>query len=165
MAYGSGFFRTSYAADMAVVDTRLRRAGLALLFVAALALPRIASPFVIELVSQAALAAVGALALNLLTGMAGQVSLGHAGFLAAGAFTVGVLVEAWKVGPLVTFPAAALVGVDNQNPGVLRAGDGGVSLGADRRERMAEDRRAGSASALDRVVRRVILNDKHLFGP
>ena len=110
MAHGSGFFRTSYAADMAVVDTGLRRVGLVLVFAVALLLPRIASPFVIELVSQAALAAVGALALNLLTGMAGQISLGHAGFLAAGAFTVGVLVEAWKAGPLVTFPAAALVG-------------------------------------------------------
>ena len=110
MAYGSGFFRTSYDADMAVLDTGLRKASLALMVAAALALPHAASPFVVELVSQAAFAAVGALALNLLTGMAGQVSLGHAGFLAAGAFTVGVLVEAWKAGPLVTIPAAALVG-------------------------------------------------------
>jgi branched-chain amino acid transport system permease protein len=110
MAYGSGFFRTSYGADMAVIDTGLRKIALGLLLAAALVLPRVASPFVVELVSQTALAAVGALALNLLTGMAGQVSLGHAGFMAAGAFTVGVLVEAWKAGPLVTIPAAALVG-------------------------------------------------------
>jgi len=110
MAYGSGFFKTSYEADMAVLDSGVRRVALAMLVIGLLALPRVASAFVLELLSQAALAAVGALALNVLTGMAGQVSLGHAGFLAAGAFTVGVLVEGWKAGPLVTFPAAAIVG-------------------------------------------------------
>jgi branched-chain amino acid transport system permease protein len=110
MPYGSGFFKTSYEADMALVDSGARRIALTLFVAALLLLPRVASPFAIELVSQAALAAVGALALNVLTGMAGQVSLGHAGFLAAGAFTVGVLVEGWKLGPLVTLPAAALVG-------------------------------------------------------
>ncbi|MGH2667749.1 MAG: branched-chain amino acid ABC transporter permease, partial [bacterium] len=72
--------------------------------------PGLASRFVLELVSQAALAAVGALALNLLTGMAGQVSLGHAGFLAAGGFTVGMLVEGIAAPPWLTLPAAAVVG-------------------------------------------------------
>ena len=110
MAYGSGFFKTSYRADMALLDTGVRRVALATLAAGVLVLPYATSAFVIELISQAALAAVGALALNLLTGMAGQVSLGHAGFLAAGAFTVGVLVEGWRAGPLVTLPAAALVG-------------------------------------------------------
>src|SRR6185436_135036 len=110
MAYGSGFFKTSYEADMAVLDSGVRRVALALLVIGLLALPHVASAFVLELLSQAALAAVGALALNVLTGMAGQVSLGHAGFLAAGAFTVGVLVEGWKASPLMTFPAAAIVG-------------------------------------------------------
>ena len=37
------------------------------------------------------LASIGALSLMLLTGYAGQISLGHAGLLAAGAFTVGIL--------------------------------------------------------------------------
>jgi len=110
MAHGSGYFKTSYAADMALLDTGLRRGALGALLVLLLLLPRIASGFALELLSQTALAAVGALALNVLTGMAGQVSLGHAGFLAAGAFTVGVLVESWKVGPVVTLPAAAAVG-------------------------------------------------------
>jgi branched-chain amino acid transport system permease protein len=110
MAYGSGYFKTSYEADMALVDTGVRRLALGLLAIGLALLPRVASPFVLELLAQVALAAVGALALNVLTGMAGQVSLGHAGFLAAGALTVGVLVEGWKVGPLVTLPAAALVG-------------------------------------------------------
>ena len=110
MALGGGYFKTSYEADLALVDTRLRRAAVTAFVVALLVLPRFASSFVIELASQAALAAIGALALNVLTGLAGQISLGHAGFLAAGAFTTAALVERGLVSPLITLPASALVG-------------------------------------------------------
>jgi branched-chain amino acid transport system permease protein len=110
MAFGGGYFKTTYAGDLALVDTRLRRTALGLLIVALLLLPRLASGFVLDLVTQTALAAVGALALNLLTGLAGQVSLGHAGFIAAGAFTTAVLVEHSLPSPLLALPAAALVG-------------------------------------------------------
>jgi branched-chain amino acid transport system permease protein len=110
VAYGSGAFRTSYEADMALVDSVPRWLGLAALGLGLLALPRFASAVVIELVSQTALAAIAALALHLLTGMAGQVSLGHAGFLAVGAFTVGVLSESLRAPAIVTLPAAALAG-------------------------------------------------------
>ena len=48
--------------------------------------------------------------LMLLTGYAGQVSLGHAGLLAAGAFTVGILFKELQAPFWVTLPAAALVG-------------------------------------------------------
>jgi hypothetical protein len=63
---------------MALVDTRLRRVAVVALLLALIALPAVASGFVLDLAAQAALAAIGALALNLLTGFAGQVSLGHA---------------------------------------------------------------------------------------
>src|SRR3989454_11321150 len=110
MAQGGGYFKTTYAGDLALVDTRLRRRALAAFVVALLVLPRVASPFTLDLVAQTALAAVGALALNLLTGLAGQISLGHAGFIAAGAFTTGVLVENGLRSPLIALPAAAAVG-------------------------------------------------------
>ena len=110
MAYGSGYFKTTYAADMALVDTRLRRVSLALLIVALAALPGMASPFVLDLATQAALATIGALALNILTGLAGQISLGHGGFLAAGAFTTAIFVEEFKTPALVNLAAAAVVG-------------------------------------------------------
>jgi branched-chain amino acid transport system permease protein len=110
VALGGGYFKTSYEADLALVDTRLRKAALGGLVVALLLLPRIASGFVLDLASQVALAAMGALALNVLTGLAGQISLGHAGFLAAGAFTTAALVERGISTPLVTLPVTALVG-------------------------------------------------------
>src|SRR2546429_6120746 len=110
MARGGGSFKTRSASDLALVDTRSRRPALALMILALLVLPRLVSPFILDLVAQTALAAIGALALNLLTGLAGQISLGHAGFIAAGAFTTGVLVESGVKSPLVALPAAAVVG-------------------------------------------------------
>src|SRR5215510_10729707 len=107
MGYGSGGFKTTYEADMAIVDTRPRRLAVAVLLIALAGLPWVASPVLVELLSQTALAAIGALALNVLTGMAGQVSLGHAGFLAAGAFTTAALVERGVVSPLATLPTTA----------------------------------------------------------
>ncbi|HXJ83287.1 MAG TPA: branched-chain amino acid ABC transporter permease [Candidatus Methylomirabilis sp.] len=110
MASGSGYFATTYEADLRLVDTPLRWSALCALVIALTALPLLASPFVLELVTQTALAAVGALALNILTGLAGQISLGHAGFIAAGAFTTAMLVEAGWGSPLATIPSAAVVG-------------------------------------------------------
>ena len=106
----SGYFRTGYEQDLALVRTRLERTSLAVFIVALLAFPLIASPFQLDLACQVFLACVGALSLMLLTGYAGQISLGHAGLMAAGAFTVGILFQETKAPFWMTLPAAALVG-------------------------------------------------------
>ena len=72
--------------------------------------PLIASPFQLDLACQVFLASIGALALMLLTGYAGQISLGHAGLIAAGAFTAGILFRELNAPFWVTLPAAGLVG-------------------------------------------------------
>src|SRR5574341_1708624 len=109
MAGGSPYLRTNYREDMAVLDTPSRRVGLALGLVLALCLPFVVSPFWLHLANLVALATIGAVALNLLTGVCGQVSLGHAAFLAVGAFTAAILVEQLKVPfPLVLMGAAAV---------------------------------------------------------
>jgi branched-chain amino acid transport system permease protein len=106
----SGYFRTDYGQDLALVETRLERVSLAALLVALVAFPFLASAFLIDLASQVFLAAVGALALMLLTGYAGQVSLGHAGLLAAGALTAGILAKEAAQPFWVTVAAAGIVG-------------------------------------------------------
>jgi branched-chain amino acid transport system permease protein len=106
----SGYFRTDYRADLALVHTRLERVGLALFALALIAFPFLASPFQLDLACQVFLAAIGALSLMLLTGHAGQISLGHAGLLAAGAFTVGILFREANAPFWITLPAAAVVG-------------------------------------------------------
>ena len=77
---------------------------------AVLAFPLIASPFQLDLACQVFLASIGALSLMLLTGFAGQISLGHAGLIAAGAFTVGILFRETNAPFWITLPAAAVVG-------------------------------------------------------
>ena len=106
----SGYFRTNYRQDFALIQTRLERTSLGLFALVLLALPLVASPFQLDLACQVFLACVGSLSLMLLTGYAGQISLGHAGLLAAGAFTVGILFREVNAPFWVTLPAAALVG-------------------------------------------------------
>ena len=72
--------------------------------------PFLASPFHLDLACQVFLAAIGSLSLMLLTGYAGQISLGHAGLLAAGAFTAGILFTKSNAPFWITLPAAAVVG-------------------------------------------------------
>jgi branched-chain amino acid transport system permease protein len=107
----SGYFRTGYAADLALVGTHAAVMWLAVFLLALLAFPLIASPFQLDLACQVFLACIGSLSLMLLTGYAGQISLGHAGLIAAGAFTVGILFREMHAPFWLTLPAAGLVGV------------------------------------------------------
>ena len=106
----SGYFRTDYAQDLALTQTRLERASLLAFAVMLAAFPFLATAFYLDLACQVFLAAIGALSLMLLTGYAGQISLGHAGLLAAGAFTAGILFREFNAPFWVTLPAAAAVG-------------------------------------------------------
>ena len=106
----SGHFRISYAQDFALVETRLQRVALAVFALLLVGFPFAASPLWLDLAAQVFLAAIGSLSLMLLTGYAGQVSLGHAGLIAAGAFTTGILFKEVNAPFWVTLPAAAVVG-------------------------------------------------------
>lgn len=110
-AHASGYFRTSHGQALALLETRAQRSLAGILACALLLFPWLGNAFVIDLASQVFLAVVGAVALMLLTGYAGQVSLGHAGLLAAGAFTTGVLFKETGAPFWLTLPASALVGL------------------------------------------------------
>ena len=106
----SGYFRTRYTEDSALLDTRSRKFWLAVLLAGLAAYPFAANVLWLELANQVLLASVGAIALMLLTGYAGQISLGHAGLLAAGAFTTGILFKELSAPFWVTLPASAVLG-------------------------------------------------------
>src|ERR1039458_5208651 len=110
MPRASGYFRTGYAQDLALTQTRLERVSLLVFAVMLAAFPFLVTAFYLDLACQVFLAAIGALSLMLLTGYAGQISLGHAGLLAAGAFTAGILFREFDAPFWVTLPAAAGVG-------------------------------------------------------
>tara|TARA_R110000772_G_scaffold58952_7_gene133597 strand:- start:1903 stop:2955 length:1053 start_codon:yes stop_codon:yes gene_type:complete len=73
--------------------------------------PTVASPFHLDVAVQIFIAAIGALALMVLTGIAGQISLGHAGLMATGAFTTAILYKETGAGIWITLPASALSGI------------------------------------------------------
>ena len=106
----SGYFRTDYGQSIALIQTRTERAGVIALIAVLLGFPFLASAFYLDLANQVFLASIGSLSLMLLTGYAGQISLGHAGLLAAGAFTAGILSKELNAPFWITLPAAAVVG-------------------------------------------------------
>ncbi|HVL59644.1 MAG TPA: branched-chain amino acid ABC transporter permease [Burkholderiaceae bacterium] len=110
MAHASGYFRTDYRRDLWLLDTRAQHVAAAAGVAVVVLVPAVASPFLLDLANQFFLASIGAIALMLLTGLAGQVSLGHAGLLAAGAFTAGILFKEFDAPFWLTIPAAAMTG-------------------------------------------------------
>lgn len=76
----------------------------------ALALPSMLTTGWLSIANQSLIAMIGAMALNLLMGTTGQISLGHAGFIAAGAFTSAALVTHIEAPFALSLVAAAMVG-------------------------------------------------------
>lgn len=110
MAFASGYFKTSYRADLCLVETKGQWAALIVLLAGLVIYPAVASPLLMDLANQVFIALIGAVALMLLTGFAGQISLGHAGLIAAGAFTTGILFRETHAPIWITLPASGIVG-------------------------------------------------------
>ncbi|MDE0122771.1 MAG: branched-chain amino acid ABC transporter permease [bacterium] len=122
---GRPHLHTSYSADQALMPTTTKKVALAIFLVLA-ALAPIASSIPIypdflgnndwmKLLSHVAIFGIGALGINLLTGVAGQVSLGHAFFMGLGAY-VGVVFGApagdlwgWGLPMWIWLPMAGII--------------------------------------------------------
>ncbi len=110
----SGVYKTSYEADMALYPLPIARyAALASLACLAL-LPLALDSHAMALVNLMALAAIGAIGLNILVGYTGQVSLGHGAFMMVGSYTAAILSARYDVPFWLGIPAggamAAAVG-------------------------------------------------------
>jgi branched-chain amino acid transport system permease protein len=79
--------RISYLEANEVLSRPYQKVLVALLLAAAVILPAGSSTFFVHLMNLCFLASIGALGLAILTGYCGQISLGHAAFLAIGGFT------------------------------------------------------------------------------
>src|SRR3954453_24078978 len=84
----AGQFKTSYEADAAIFPIRQDRIAMALVILAAfVVVPLVASPYVFTgILIPFLILTLAAIGLNILTGYAGQLSLGSAAFMAVGAF-------------------------------------------------------------------------------
>ena len=104
----AGTYYERYAQDQAWWPTRfvrLRMAGLALLL---LLLPRLINPAYLSVANLVGYTILGALGVQLLIGYTGQVTLGHAAFIAVGAYTAAFGIVNFHLPYPVTVVLAAL---------------------------------------------------------
>jgi len=111
----SGYYKTSYQADMALYPLPIGRyavAGFAVLFF--IICPLFLGEYYLSIINLIAIASVGALGLNILVGYTGQLSIGHAAFMSVGAYTAANLATKLDWPFWLTVPAggamAALIG-------------------------------------------------------
>ncbi|HMS77990.1 MAG TPA: branched-chain amino acid ABC transporter permease [Burkholderiaceae bacterium] len=112
-------YRSTYAGLVALSPYRSTWAWAALGVAAAAAAPLLLGSHGLSILSAIFVMAIGTLGLNLLSGVAGQISLGHAGFLLIGAYAQAILTTDWHlpawlaifVSGLVAAAASLVVGV------------------------------------------------------
>lgn len=93
---------------IALTDNRVVWGWSAVLMVALLLAPQILRAYGLTLMVSALTAVVGAIALNILTGQTGLISLGQAGFLAVGAYVNAILLADYHVILWLSMPAAGV---------------------------------------------------------
>jgi branched-chain amino acid transport system permease protein len=82
---------TEYKQDLRLFKTRASQVGVLVMLLLFLAAPMQLEDAWLNILNYVAMFAIGGIALNLLTGYTGQVSLGHSFFMAIGAFTAAFL--------------------------------------------------------------------------
>jgi branched-chain amino acid transport system permease protein len=82
---------TSYDSEMALLNTRTKRYTVIVLLLVGAALPFLLSDADTMMLARGSAFAIGAIGLGLLTGYAGQISLGHAFFAGVGFYTAAVI--------------------------------------------------------------------------
>lgn len=81
----------SYDEELALFNTRPKQVGVAATVAVAAVMPWVLDDPLLQTLATAFVFAIGALGLNIVTGLAGQVSLGHAFFLGIGAYTAAAI--------------------------------------------------------------------------
>ena len=109
MPIRSKTFKESYYEDIKLVQTIWLKFWLVILLAVIVLLPILGDPYFVYLVNLSCLAAVAAVGLNILTGYTGQISLGHAAFLAIGAYTAANFANHFGTPFWINLPAAGLV--------------------------------------------------------
>ena len=103
-----GDFKETYAADEAVFRSNTSRFWLGVLLVALAVFPFMAGPYLLYMANHTGVAIVAAVGLNILTGSAGQISLGHAAFVGIGAYSAALLTTGLGVPFFLCLPLAGL---------------------------------------------------------
>ncbi len=106
-----GNFKDSYASDMAIFPIPLDRWGfIVMLFMAFVIVPLFVSEyFITNIIIPFYCFALAAFGLNVLAGYAGQISIGHAAFMAVGAYTSFILYGRYDVPLILSILGAGVI--------------------------------------------------------
>ena len=101
--------RTDYLQEIRLFRSMAAKCCFALLLVVLLVIPAVVESYLVYLLALAAVHIIIAIGLNLLIGYTGQISLGHAGFMAIGAYASSLLMLKLQFPFLLAFPVAGLI--------------------------------------------------------
>src|SRR4030042_421868 len=110
-----GAFHENYKQDMAIFNSPLSWGIVSVFLILLIACPLFLSDRMLTIMTMIGIAVVSVHGLNILTGYCGQISLGHVGFMAVGAYVSAILTAKfgwsfWTALPLAAL-AAGIVGV------------------------------------------------------
>ena len=106
----SGFYKTTYQADMALFPLPSGKVAVIVFGVIFFVIcPLVLDEYYLSIINIAAIAVVGALGLNILVGYTGQISIGHAAFMSVGAYTAANMAVHFQLPFWLTLPAGGLM--------------------------------------------------------
>ncbi len=105
----SGYYKTTYAADMALYPLPVARWAVAAVAALLCVAPFVLHEYYVSILNLVMVATVGALGLNILVGYTGQISIGHAAFMSVGAYTAANLAVRLGLPFWLTLPAGGLM--------------------------------------------------------
>ena len=109
MGLRTGTFQESYAQDMAIFHSRLKWGIVVAFIIYLFACPLFSSDRILTIMTIIGITTISVHGLNILTGYCGQISIGHAGFMAVGAYTSGILTAKLGFPFWAALPCAALM--------------------------------------------------------
>ncbi|HXZ94964.1 MAG TPA: branched-chain amino acid ABC transporter permease, partial [Dehalococcoidia bacterium] len=108
MGLHSGTFHESYAQDMAVFRSKLHWGILSVFVILLFVCPLFFSDRIVTIMTMIGIAIISVHGLNILTGYCGQISIGHVGFMAVGAYASAILTAKLGWSFWAALPCAAL---------------------------------------------------------
>jgi branched-chain amino acid transport system permease protein len=109
MTLPCGIRNYSYAEDMAILRTKTHWVLLFLFLAILFTMPLYFSNYWLDVLNLIGITLIAAIGLNILVGYCGQLSIGHAGFIAVGAYTSAILTNRFGMPFLVGLISAGLV--------------------------------------------------------
>jgi branched-chain amino acid transport system permease protein len=103
-----GIFHENYGQEMAIFQSKLQWGLLFIFLIFLFTSPVFFSDRILTIMTMIGIAIISVYGLNILTGYCGQISLGHAGFMAVGAYTSAILTAKFGWPFWVALPSAAL---------------------------------------------------------